>query len=1690
MGFNIHGAGFTVTETDEAGGQTTTLSVGEGTLTVTPGDSGVTVTGGNGTGTVTLTGTVAQVNALLTNAGSGTVVYLNANDVPAWSTSLTVTVNDQGNTGTDPGLTGTATTEEASASQTINITRVNDPPAFSALDGGETFTEGGTAVPVDTNVAIADAELDALNANAGNYAGATLTVARQGGTNSDDAFSVASGGNLTVIDGPSGGGSIKVGGAGGFVIAQIADVGDNDELSIKFENNGAEPTRALVNEVMRAIRYGNNSNDPPGDVTLAWTFSDGNTGGQGTGGALSDSGTATVGIDGVNDEPELSATAVNPTFTEGGAAANLFSGASARTVETGQKLTALTLTVTNLRDGSAEILNVDGSDVSLIDGNTVTTSTNGLSVSVGVSGSTATVGFSGASLSEAALANLVDGLTYRNSSDDPTTSPNRIVTITELVDSGSGTGSNDNTATLSFASSVTVDAVDDAPQLTATARNPTFTEGGTAADLFASVSSSTVEAGQTFAAMTLTVTNVTEGSSEILSFDGSDVALTHGNSVTTATNNLGVSVSVSGTTATVSFSGANLDTTALQTLIDGLTYRNTSQVPTAANRVVTITQLVDNGSSTGANENTATLNVASTVGVVGDNDAPVFSDLNGGATFTEGGSAVAIDGNVSVADLELDALNGGDGNYDGASLTIERQGGADPQDTYSFSSGGGISLVGGNLVKGGKAIASFAPSAGTLTVNFTDANGAVPTSADVDAILQRITYANVNDAPPANVTLAWSFNDGNSGAAQGSSGALSGTGTASMAITGINDAPTVSTKITEAFTSTIITSSANDAMSVFAADLDGDGDVDVLSASSGDNTIAWYANDGSGGFSSARVITSGATGATSVYAADLDGDGDMDVLSASAGDNTIAWYANNGAGTFSAAQNINTGATGASSVYATDVDGDGDVDVLSASPGNHTIAWYANNGSGTFSAAQNIDTGATGASSVHATDLDGDGDIDVLSASRYDSTIAWYENDGSQAFIKRVIANDALGARSVYAVDIDDDGDVDVLSASAGDHTVAWYENNGSEAFTEREITTGASGARSVYAADLDSDGDIDVLSASQDDDTIAWHENDGSAGFTKRTITSGADGASAVFAMDLDDDGDADVVSASENDNTVAWHENTWTQSVAEDASLTFNAANGNRIQIGDADAAGSALRTTVSASHGTVTVTSGSGATVSNNGTASVTIIGTASQINTALDGLVYSGNANYNGADALTVVVNDQGNTGSGGAKSATRTVDITVSAVNDVPMFSNLNGGASYPVGGTAVVIDSNVTVSDVELDAADDYDGATLTIARQGGANSDDVFSFFDGNGIALEGGSLVKGGKSIASFSSSAGTLTVSFTDANGSIPTATDVYAVLQQIAYANDNSARPASVTLGWTFNDGTDSGTGSATVNITGVAVAKQSFFNSTINTGEDLGALAAAAPPTRQPAPQVGLATTTPAIAAAQPRAAEPVETAAGAEISDGYTALTGLTEESAQEVSFLGVPLTQLASYLPDGTDLADVQGYVGLFALIEAGTTAFGPEGAPGEPQIYFFGQPLTAIAGLLPAGTDLASIGSLAELQALLPSEEAAPPEPIAEPPEPEIIEAPAEPDAVEEPPEPEAVEEPLEPEAVEEPPEPEVFEEPPEITEEPPPFTDMLLSEAERFEREAARLAAALVQAGVAGGTPATAATGAQLL
>ena len=123
------------------------------------------------------------------------------------------------------------------------------------------------------------------------------------------------------------------------------------------------------------------------------------------------------------------------------------------------------------------------------------------------------------------------------------------------------------------------------------------------------------------------------------------------------------------------------------------------------------------------------------------------------------------------------------------------------------------------------------------------------------------------------------------------------------------------------------------------------------------------------------------------------------------------------------------------------------------------------------------------------------------------------------------------------------------------------------------------------------------------------------------------------------------------------------------EDTPLVFNAANGNQITIADADAGNSLIEVTVSAANGTITLGSTTGVSISNGtgaGDSTVTFVATQAIANGALDGLTFNPTENFNGSANITIMTNDLGNSGAGGAMQDMETINITLNAMNDAPV----------------------------------------------------------------------------------------------------------------------------------------------------------------------------------------------------------------------------------------------------------------------------------------------------------------------------------------------------------------------------------------------------------------------------------------
>jgi hypothetical protein len=237
-----------------------------------------------------------------------------------------------------------------------------------------------------------------------------------------------------------------------------------------------------------------------------------------------------------------------------------------------------------------------------------------------------------------------------------------------------------------------------------------------------------------------------------------------------------------------------------------------------------------------------------------------------------------------------------------------------------------------------------------------------------------------------------------------------------------------------------------------AVDLDGDSDLDLLvgyATTSGQ--LVWFENRGSSAgstiFAAPRTINAGLRGLSDVQAADLDSDGDADVLVSTTAALGAVWIPNLGNGAFGAPRTISTASPTYYATCAADVDGDRALDVLTASQTGGELAWHRNLGAGRFGPQQMISIGVAGCRDVTAADFDGDGDLDVaaIGSGAFDQ-VAWFENLGGGNFgpLRGIEAGNSAAIRggvAIHADDLNEDGAADVLVVASSNDVVGWYTN-------------------------------------------------------------------------------------------------------------------------------------------------------------------------------------------------------------------------------------------------------------------------------------------------------------------------------------------------------------------------------------------------------------------------------------------------------------------------------------------------------------------------------------------------------------------------------------------------------------------------------------------------------------------------
>ncbi|MEM1448965.1 MAG: VCBS repeat-containing protein [Planctomycetota bacterium] len=343
-----------------------------------------------------------------------------------------------------------------------------------------------------------------------------------------------------------------------------------------------------------------------------------------------------------------------------------------------------------------------------------------------------------------------------------------------------------------------------------------------------------------------------------------------------------------------------------------------------------------------------------------------------------------------------------------------------------------------------------------------------------------------------------------------------------------------------------------------AADMDGDGDPDIVTGSRTVQAVQWFENLGNRTFGPPRTLA-GTVGVSAIRVADLDGDSALDVIAADQAGDRIVWYRNLGGGAFDPAADVSTSVPGARWVETADVDGDGDLDVVAVARAGDAVLWVENLGGGAFGAGGTIDGNLPAPHSVAVGDFDGDGDPDVVAASDGDDVIVSYENLGAGVFGPPVtLASQFLLAPEVGVADYDADGVVDVLFPGAACQ-VYGCRGSGSGTFAPATPLTPAllcGGAMPIQLADHDLDGNADLLLGTYSTN-VEWSEGVSAGMFSYplwvhfATTSCAGTSRQAYDVADLDLDGDLDIANFSAP-STLLWYENT---------TLAFVDCNGNGV-------------------------------------------------------------------------------------------------------------------------------------------------------------------------------------------------------------------------------------------------------------------------------------------------------------------------------------------------------------------------------------------------------------------------------------------------------------------------------------------------------------------------------------------------
>jgi len=316
---------------------------------------------------------------------------------------------------------------------------------------------------------------------------------------------------------------------------------------------------------------------------------------------------------------------------------------------------------------------------------------------------------------------------------------------------------------------------------------------------------------------------------------------------------------------------------------------------------------------------------------------------------------------------------------------------------------------------------------------------------------------------------------------------------------------------------------------VVAADVNGDGRVDLISVNFSSGSLSVFTNGGGGGFvlSSSPFLGGNPDG---LAAADVNGDGSVDLVAANGSANTLSVLTNNGNGGFVLASTPGTGSLPRSLAVA-DVNGDGRLDLIVGNSGAFFVSVLTNKGGGNFAPASPVAT-SSGPNAVAAADINGDGLPDLI---EIDSAIRFYTNNSSGGFAFASFVNAGSNPNSLAVADVNGDGRPDVVSSDSSGNTMSVFTNSGTGSFVREALLPASLFPDSVAAGDFNGDGLMDVACANGMTNTLSVFTNNGNGGFAPALSLSVGAAPVSIVAADVNGDGRHDLISANSSGNSLS---------------------------------------------------------------------------------------------------------------------------------------------------------------------------------------------------------------------------------------------------------------------------------------------------------------------------------------------------------------------------------------------------------------------------------------------------------------------------------------------------------------------------------------------------------------------------